>query len=128
MTIYGNECGGTGFLLLREGNVIVGEYSSPVDITETYIGEPYVTHVDMGILGGRRAWKTQIRRGDGVVVAEYGTRDKQLTIVLTPPATESGQWTRTWDTANVWFNGWFSASGSTDYSTIERYAYTITPV
>jgi hypothetical protein len=128
MAVYGNECGGAGFLLLRNDGVVLGEYSSPVDIAETYIGEPYVTHVDMGILGGRRGWKTQIRRGDGVVLSEYTTRDKQLTVTFTPPATELGQWTTTWDAANVWFGSWVSNPGGTGYSTIQRYAYTITSI
>ena len=129
MTIYGNECGGAGFLLLKDGNVVIGEYSSPVDIVETYIGEPYTTYVDMGILGSRQAWKAQVRRGDGVIVNEWGTRDTQLGIILTAPTSEPGKWRANWGSANTW-NGsvWTPVGAGTDSFTIARYAYTFTPV
>jgi hypothetical protein len=129
MTIYGNECGGAGILLLRDGNVIVGEYPSPVDVLETYLGEPYVTQISMGPLGGRAAWQAQIRRGDGILINQYGTRDIQLSISLTPPTVESGKWSASWGSAGIW-NGtsWVPGSGSSATFTIARYAYEITPI
>ena len=123
MTVYGNECT-NGFDLFANGD-LVGTYTSPVDIVETYIGEHYVTHTNMGILGGRQAWQTVVRRGDGVEITRFITRDVKLNVVFTPPTTEDRKWTRTWQSANAWFGSWVFVAGSIDYDTIPRYFYNI---
>jgi len=129
MTIYGNECGGSGLLLFRDGNTLIGEYSSPVDITETYLGEPYAVYVDMGTIGGRQGWQMQLRRGDGALVETWQARDIKLTLTLDSPVTEEGKWTLNWNSSRIW-NGtaWVNSSASSQQNTIARYAYTITAV
>ena len=84
MTVFGNECGSGGFLLLRDGDVIVGDYASPVEVIETYLGEPYVVYIDAGMLSGHQGWGVQIRSGSGGLVVSEVPRKTKHSVTFIP--------------------------------------------
>jgi hypothetical protein len=129
VTIYGNECGNGGFILFS-GGLVVGEFSEPQEITETYIGEPYITYADAGILGGRQGYKPQVRRGDGLIIVEDAPRDAPVLGTFSAPANEAGNWSITIAPCTYWSGSWNPYNGGAviNLRKIARYLYTSTPV
>ena len=130
MTVFGNECGSGGFLLLRDGDVIVGDYASPVEVIETYLGEPYVVYIDAGMLSGHQGWGVQIRSGSGGLVVSEVPRKTKHSVTFIPPTTEAGTWKAVYPALEYYLNGqWFPYGGGTlDIGRINRYSYAINPV
>ena len=132
MTVYGNECGSAGFLLLRDGNVLVGDYASPVEVIETYLGEPYVVYIDAGMLSGHQGWGVQIRSGSGGLVVSEVPRKTKHSVTFIPPTTEAGTWNMVIPALEFYLSStgqWYPYGGGTiDIGKISRYSYAINPV
>ena len=129
MTIYGNECGNGGFILFS-GGLVIGEFSEPQEITETYIGEPYITYADAGILAGQQGYKPQVRRGDGLIIREDAPRNSPVLGSLTPPSNESNTWKLSVSACTFWTGsewGTYGGGAVNDLGAIARYVYTFTP-
>jgi len=127
MEIYGNECNGGGFSLFANGEFL-GDYPSPVNIIETYLGEPYVEYINEGNIGGRQAWRFRYRRGDGLLLFTNSVVwDSQAFVGFTPPTTENGDWLQTVNSLNFYYGGsWnFFAGRTSVYGKIPRYTYTV---
>jgi hypothetical protein len=129
MTTYGGECGG-GTFTLYEGIYIVGNYSSPVDVTETYLGEPYIRWENVGVVNGRTGYALYAMRGDGALIAGGGTFDAPVSIALNPPISESEKWNLIIPSVNYASgSGWepWLQSYNPWLLTIPRYRYIIPP-
>ena len=90
MAIFGNDCIGTTFNLY-DGSELIGSYSKPVEITETYLGEPYLNFVPIDVRG-ETGYRCHLMRGDGIVIATAATFRTQFNITFVPPNRESDSW------------------------------------
>ena len=128
MTVYGNECGSAGFILLNNGFVI-GEYTVPQDITIVDLGLPYYTVREVILSGGVTTYTTESRDGGGNFIAvEVAAAKTPTPVTFTPPATEAGNWTVTSPNIEYWNgSGWAFYAGQSYQRTIYRYRVTIVP-
>ena len=126
MAIFGNECPGRFFLM--SGDEIIGDYASPVTVTETYLGEPFTAYVQTGTTGaGEPVYTANFYAPNGTLLNDIANCDIPNPFIITPPATEGGLWRVGWTAFRSW-NGstWISnPSGSLLRGKIYRYAYLI---
>lgn len=126
MATLGSDCNGSGIIIYANGLVIEEFNSSPVNVIEQYLGEPYITYADAGILGGRQAYTPQFRRGDGTVVRTDAPRDSQVYGVIIAPTSESDTWKLNVSACNYWDgSNWqpYGGGAIVGCGIIARYAY-----
>lgn len=136
MAIYGDNCPGRFFLL--SGNEIIGDYSSPVQITETFLGEPFVIYAYLGVAtptynhDPRPRYNSYVYSAAGAVIAQLPSIDKSNPWTITPPSNEQELWTISWSAYGFYaYRGyweWQQRAGGSLTTTINRYSYSITQI
>ena len=120
MTIYGNECPGEFDLIkniLGQGSTIHGRYTSPVNVTETYLGEPYSAFVNSPFLHeGRQVQHIHLFQGNGSYITYVWGMPSRGLGSFVAGNTESDPWRYNF------FDGYYNRN-ETIYPVIYRYRY-----